>query len=140
MALKIELETLEGLDEGIAGLYVEKDGKFVLDVDGHEKNDDTNKIPISRLNQEIEKRKASEQTLDDIASGFVEAVPEDMRDIIPDLPPAAKIKWIQNAEKKGLFTPKGAKPIDAKRPGAKPSENFEGMSPQAIMAQGYKTK
>lgn len=34
MTLKLELESLEGVDEGIASLYQEKDGKFVLPVDG----------------------------------------------------------------------------------------------------------
>jgi DNA-binding transcriptional MerR regulator len=34
MTLKIEVETLEGLDEGIASLYQERDGKYVLPVDG----------------------------------------------------------------------------------------------------------
>jgi DNA-binding transcriptional MerR regulator len=34
MTLKLELESLEGVDEGIASLYQEKDGKYVLPVDG----------------------------------------------------------------------------------------------------------
>lgn len=36
MALAYQIETLEGLDEGVAALYVEKDGKHVLDVEGVE--------------------------------------------------------------------------------------------------------
>lgn len=138
MALQMVVETLEGMDEGIAQLYVEKDGKFHLDVDGHDKNDDPNRIPKSRLDQEIEKRKASDNTLTEIAQGFVDSVPEDMRDIVPDLPPAQKIKWIQNAQAKGLFDPKPAEGIDTKRPGSKKAENLDGLSPQAKMAQGYK--
>lgn len=34
MGLKFQIDTLDGLDESIAGLYTEKDGKFVLDVSG----------------------------------------------------------------------------------------------------------
>lgn len=34
MALKFELDTLDGLDASIAGLYTESEGKFYLDVDG----------------------------------------------------------------------------------------------------------
>ncbi|HEX72690.1 MAG TPA: hypothetical protein ENN65_05200 [Candidatus Hydrogenedentes bacterium] len=34
MALKTVLETLDGLDEAIQPLYVEADGKYVLDVEG----------------------------------------------------------------------------------------------------------
>jgi hypothetical protein len=36
MALALSLEKLDGLDPAVAGLYVEKDGKFILDVDGLE--------------------------------------------------------------------------------------------------------
>ena len=140
MALQMTVDSLDGMDEGIAKLYVEKDGKFTLDVDGHDKNENPeNKIPKARLDQEIEKRKASDATLAEIAESFVDDVPEDMRDIIPDLPAAAKIKWIQNASKKGLFNPKTAEGIDTKRPGSKQAENLEGLSPQAMMAKGYKS-
>lgn len=34
MTLKLEIESLEGVDENIAALYQEKDGKYVLPVDG----------------------------------------------------------------------------------------------------------
>lgn len=34
MALKYELETLDGLDDGVKSLYVEHDGKFMLGVEG----------------------------------------------------------------------------------------------------------
>jgi hypothetical protein len=136
MTLQYEVETLEGLDESTAGLYQEKDGKYVLDVDlPTVKNDG---IPRTRLNQEIEKRKATETTLAEIAETFVEEIPEDMRDLIPDLPPAAKIKWIKAAATKGLFNPK--QPIDSRRPNDKPPEDLSSMSPQAKMARGYKTK
>lgn len=139
MALNMVLETLEGVEETTAKLYIEKDGKYYLDVDGHDKNVNPG-IPKSRLDAEIQKRKESELTLTEIAQGFVEEVPEDMRDIIPDLPAAQKIKWIQNATRKGLFNKQTQEGIDTKRPGSKPPVNFDGLSPQAIMAQGYKTK
>ncbi len=133
------VDSLQGMEEGIANLYVEKDGKYHLDVDGHEKNEDPNRIPKSRLDQEIEKRKTSESALNEIADSLTEDIPEDLRDIVPDLPPAQRIKWIQNANKKGFFNPPTAQNgPDSKRPGSKQAENFDGMSPQAIMAQGYK--
>ena len=34
MALKYEIDTTDGIDEAVAGLYKEADGKFVLDVEG----------------------------------------------------------------------------------------------------------
>jgi hypothetical protein len=60
-----------------------------------------------------------------------------MRDIIPNLAPAEKIKWIQAAEKKGLFN-KQLDGLDSKKPGDKLPPDFSNLSPQAIMAQGYK--
>ena len=34
--LKLTVDSLDGIDETIKGLYVEKDGKFVLPVEGIE--------------------------------------------------------------------------------------------------------
>ena len=140
MALQYQLENLDGMDEATAKLYIEKDGKFVLDVTGHEKNDDGDKVPLSRLNQEIEKRKASEAQLNKLADQLVEDVPEDKRSIIPDLPPGAKISWLRTAFRMDFFGEQKASPLDTKRPGDQKPANYEGLSPQAIMAQGYKTK
>lgn len=139
MALSMTLDNLDSLDDGLKPLYVEKDGKFHLDVDGHDKNVSGNNIPKARLDQEIEKRKASDTALKEVADGFVESVPEEMRDIIPDLPPGAKIKWIQAAQKRGLFDPKPADGLDTKRPGGKPPADLSTMNPRAMMARGYKT-
>jgi len=141
MALAMVVDTLDSLDDAIKPLYIEKDGKFVLDVDGHDKNDDENRIPKARLDQEIQKRKESDQTLNEIAEQFVDDVLEDMRDLIPDLPAAKKIQWIKAANKKGLFNPQqDQNGPDSKRPGSKRAENFEGMTPTAKMATGYKNK
>jgi hypothetical protein len=138
MTLKMVVDTLDGLDDGIKSLYVEKDGKFTLDVDGHDKNDTGDRIPKSRLDAEIEKRKAADATLKEVADSYVESIPEDMRDLVPDLPPAAKIKWIQSATKKGLFDAKSKETIDTKKPGDKKPAALDGMSPHAMMATGYK--
>lgn len=141
MALQFQLESLEGLDELTSKLYIEKDGKYVLDVTGHEQAEDKNSIPKSRLDQEISKRKDAEKTLNGIADELLEDIPEDMRDIVPDLPPAQKIKWIRDANKKGFFNAKTDESgPDSKRPGGKAPNDFKDMSPQAIMATGYKTK
>jgi hypothetical protein len=136
MTLKMEIENLDGLDESISKLYVEKDGKFYLDVTGHEKSEG-DRIPRSRLNQEIEKRKLSEQTLKEFADTLIEDIPEEKRSIIPDLAPAQKIRWLREALKLGFFDEKQTTTIDSKRPSDKKPQNFENMSPQAIMATGY---
>lgn len=138
MALSFTLESIDGLDDSTKALYTEVDGKFVLDVDPATiPKDSQNSIPKHRLDQEIEKRKASDASLKEIAEGIVESVPEEHRDMIPDLPPAKKIKWIQQANAKGLFSGTGKPPVDSKKPGDKAPVDFKGLSPHAIMAQGY---
>jgi hypothetical protein len=138
MALQYKLDSLEGLDENTSKLYIEKEGIFYLDVDDHEKNDDKNKIPRSRLNQEIDKRKAAEVELQTIAEDLKKDVPEEMQGLVPDLPPAKLITWLRSANAKGLFDPKSKESIDSKKPSDKAPTDFKDMSPQAIMASGYK--
>ena len=103
----------------------------------NDKDENKDRIPISRLNQEIEKRKAAEIELSTIAEDLKKDVQEDFQDLIPDLPPGKLITWLRNASAKGLFDSKSKEPIDSKRPGDKKPTDFEGMSPQAIMATGY---
>ena len=140
MTLQMNLENLEGLDEATAKLYTEKDGKFTLDVTGHEKTADKGTIPLSRLNQEIEKRKASDSALTELADELKKDVPEEKEHLIPDLPPLKLVKWLRKALAEGIFETKSADGIDTKKAGAKTPANFEGLSPQAIMSQGYSTK
>ena len=107
-------------------------------------NTDANRehmIPKSRFDALNEKKKAAETALEEIATSLMETVPEEMRDIIPNLSPADKVKWIQTAQKKGLFViQQETNGPDSKKPGDKKPTDFENMSPQAIMATGYKTK
>lgn len=140
MALQMTLENLDGLSEEIAGLYSKQDdGTFALNVEGHHEKNEQGKIPKARLDQEIEKRKAVEKSLQEVAEQLIEDVPEDKRSIIPDLPPAGKIAWLKTAFKMDFFSEKNPTSIDTKRPGDKPGES-ENLSPQARMAQGYKSK
>ena len=145
MTLQYQLDSLDGLDEHIAKLYIEKDGKFYLDLDESglvkpEDKDNKNMVPKSRLDQEIEKRKDAEKVLQEICDNLVEDVPEDKRSIIPDLPPSKKITWIREANKQGIFDEKKAESIDSKRPGDQKPTDFKDMTPTQIMATGYKTK
>ena len=98
-------------------------------------------IPKSRFDALNEKKKAAESSLEEIADGFIEIIPEDMRELVPNLPSAEKIKWIQAAQKQGLFGKNQENSgLDSKKPGDKAPTDFKDMSPQAIMSQGYKTK
>lgn len=140
MALQATLDTLDGVDKSIADHYTAKDGKFHLAIEGlkpQAPGDDY--IPKTQFDQVNEKAKTAEDALKSIADGLLEDVPDEFKDIIPDLPAAHKINWIRNAKKKGLFAPK-AEPNspDSKRPGGTAPTDFKNMSPQAIMATGYK--
>ncbi|MFC1505205.1 hypothetical protein ACFL5W_01680 [Thermodesulfobacteriota bacterium] len=142
MALEYVRENLDGLDEGIAKLYIQNpngDG-FIVDISEDVKLANKDHVPIGRLNQEIERRKATEKELQEIADGLRKDVPENMADLIPDLPPSKLIAWLRKANAQGVFSPKSAKEIDTQRPGDKTPKDFDNMTPQAIMATGYKTK
>lgn len=136
--LKRMVDTLDGLDEGIAKLYIEKDGRFFLDVEADDTGDKhKNMIPISRLNEEIAKRKASDEAVAAVAEELKKGVPEAFMELIPDLPAGKLISWIRNAESKGLFLEKKVEPVDSKRPGDKKAEDLSTLSPQGKMALGY---
>lgn len=67
MTLKFQLDSLEGVDEAIQSLYVEKDGKFVLGIDGLPQQEDVTglKAKVQELldekKAEADKRKAAEE-------------------------------------------------------------------------------
>lgn len=95
-------------------------------------------IPKGRFDALNEKKKAAESSLEEIANGFIETIPEEMRGLVPNLSPAEKIKWIQAAQKQGLFEKNQENSgLDSKKPGEKKPIDYEGMSPQALMASGY---
>jgi hypothetical protein len=104
--------------------------------------DNTGKtVPYERFQKVNDAKKAAEETLSGIVTELLEDIPEDLRDIVPDLPPAEKIKWIRAAHKKGVFGGRAPEPNgpDSKRPGGKPPVDYSNMTPQAIMATGYKS-
>ena len=98
-------------------------------------------VPYERFQKVNDAKKAAEETLSGIVTELLEDIPEDLRDIVPDLPPAEKIKWIRAANKKGVLGGRAPEPNgpDSKRPGGKPPVDFSNMTPQAIMAMGYKS-
>ena len=56
MSLKPVLDNLDGLDEAIAGLYVEQEGKYRLDVDGGFKTHEEINGLTTALNKERDAR------------------------------------------------------------------------------------
>jgi len=95
-------------------------------------------IPKARLDQAITQRKAAENALQEVVDGLVEDIPEERRDLIPDLAPAEKVKWLRKATKAGIFGNQVTSGPDAQRPGGKPPTNFDNMSPHDMRARGYK--
>lgn len=66
MTLKLELATLDGLDDAVKPLYTEKDGKFRLDVDGVEDVSGL-KAKITELMGETKAAKDARKALEDAA-------------------------------------------------------------------------
>jgi hypothetical protein len=98
-------------------------------------------VPYARFTEVNEKRKAAEEELSKVADSLKEEVPEDQKDLIPDLPPAALIKWLRAATAKGLFSKAPPEsPDGGKRPNSKKTEDLTGLSPQTLMARGYGQK
>ena len=98
-------------------------------------------IPKNRFDEVVNQRNEAQAVLKTLADAAMAEVPEEFRDLVPEkLAPQDQILWIQRASKKGLFGNKEEKPgLDTKRPGGKPASNFEGLSPQAMMSQGYQS-
>ncbi len=63
MSLKPVLDTLDGLDEAIQGLYTEQDGKYRLDVEGGFKTHDEISGLTSALNKERDARSKLEKQI-----------------------------------------------------------------------------
>jgi len=72
MALKYTVDSLDGLDDGIKSLYIEKDGKFVLDVEDNglktalQKEREAAKEAAAKLKEiEDEKKRIEEAALEE---------------------------------------------------------------------------
>jgi hypothetical protein len=117
----------------------EKADKEKAQRDAADKGDN---VPRSRLNVEIEKRKAAEGELKEVAEQLASEVPEEFRDLVPtDLPPGKLVAWIRSASAKGLFDPKSEKDSpDAKRNKEKVKEDLSDLTPGQMMAKGYGKK
>lgn len=67
MTLKFQLDSLEGVDESIQALYVERDGKFVLGIEGLPQPEDVSGLKskvqelLDEKKAEADKRKAAEE-------------------------------------------------------------------------------
>jgi len=92
-------------------------------------------IPKGRFDQVNEQKKAAEAELKSVADELKADIPEEFASLIPDLPPAALIKWIRAAHVSGIFNPKASSDSPDSKRAEKKTEttDFENMTPQAIM-------
>lgn len=60
MTLKFQLDTLEGVDDSVKALYVEKDGKFVLGIEGLPQPEDVSGLK-SKVEELLSEKKAAEK-------------------------------------------------------------------------------
>lgn len=98
-------------------------------------------VPYDRFQKVNEAKKQAEETLNTIATELLEDVPEDMRDIVPNLPPAEQIKWLRSALKKGLFASKETSSSpDSQRPSGKVAADYLNLTPYEKLSMGYSTK
>lgn len=97
-------------------------------------------VPYSRFQEVVEQRKGLEATLNSL---IADMVPEDMRDLVPNLPPAEKAAWLKTAKERGLFSKPEAAPAsspDAKRPGGKTNIDLNSLSPLQKLQHGFGRK
>jgi hypothetical protein len=97
-------------------------------------------VPYARFQEVVEQRKGLETTLNSMIDGMMQDLPEDMRDLVPNLPPAEKAAWVRTARERGLFSKPEVVPAsspDAKRPGGKHPIDLTGLSPLQKMQAGY---
>ena len=60
MTLKFQLDTLEGVDESVQSMYIEKDGKFVLNIEGMPKPEDVSGLK-SKVQELLDEKKAADK-------------------------------------------------------------------------------
>ena len=64
MGLKYQLDTLEGVDDTVRALYTEKDGKFVLGIEGLPQPEDVSGLK-SKVEELLGEKKAAEKARKD---------------------------------------------------------------------------
>ena len=95
-------------------------------------------VPYARFKEVVDARKEAEDSLAEVVKEIVATLPEDMRDLVPNLPPAEKIRWINTARQRGVFAKAGEQDSPgSRRPGAKPPQDLSGLNPVQMMSLGY---
>lgn len=80
---------------------------------------------IADLRPKAERAEALEAVLKGYLATELEAVPEAMRDLVPEGDVATQLQWVINAKQKGLFNPRQAPATDAGATGDKPKTKVQ---------------
>lgn len=64
MTLKFQLDSLEGVDDSVKNLYVEKDGKFVLGIEGLPQTEDVSGLK-SKVQELLDEKKSADKARKD---------------------------------------------------------------------------
>jgi hypothetical protein len=81
MSLALELENLDGLTDALKGLYIEKDGKFKLDLASEVKT----QADIDALSNALKAERALKKSLESKVSKFGTLTPEQVREMQAEL-------------------------------------------------------
>lgn len=96
MAIKAVVETTDGLDDALKGLYVERDGKFVLDV---EPVDGIALEDVTGLKTALGKERTTRETLEKQVIKFKDIDPDKAREALAKLDELAQIDPAKEADK-----------------------------------------
>lgn len=97
----------------------------------------------AQVDEEAKQRKQLEADLEAVYKDLLQEIPEDKKELIPNLPIASRVIWLRSALKRGVFA-KETKPqvqVDQSRPKITPETqiNLDNLKPEQKMAIGYKT-
>ncbi len=100
-----------------------------------------NMIPKSRFDKVNSQKNELNDTLKGLVDELKNDIPEEFQDLVPDTKPADQIKWIRNAQKKGIFSNKPAESPDAKAPGTgKTQVDTSNMNAFDLLSLGFKNQ
>lgn len=97
---------------------------------------DTHKLSSERVGQ-------LESVINSLLEAKLENVPEEFRDLLPaHMTPEAKLEWLANAEKKGLFKPtKKDVPLgESTNPAGNQTNDLNKLSPMELLRAAYGSK
>lgn len=78
MTLKYQLDSLDGLDDNMRGMYAEKDGKFVLAIDGLPQPEDTSGLK-AKVDELLAEKKAEKKRREEAEEAARQAAEESAR-------------------------------------------------------------